>query len=108
MLHKVIELDEMVANDAWIRCEASEIGPYERLLDKPNKFRFEIEKRNPDSEALSDPANRSLPLFTLFGSCGQEKMHAFDEPTLLLQQSSGKRTVHSAAEGNNHTGRLPH
>jgi hypothetical protein len=44
MLHKVIELDEMVANDAWIRCEAAEIGAYERLLDKPNKFRFEIEK----------------------------------------------------------------
>jgi len=108
MLHKMIELDEVVANDAWIRREASEIGLYERLLDKPDKFRFEIEKGNPDSEALSDPDNRSLPLFTLFGSCGQEKMHAFDEPTLLLQQSSGKRTVHSAAEGNNHTGRLPH
>jgi hypothetical protein len=107
-LHEVIKLDEVIANNAWIRCEAFEIGLYERILDKPRKFRLEIKEGNPDSEALSDPENRSLPLFTLFGSCRQKKMNAFDAPTLVLQQSSGKRAVHSAAKGNNHTGRLPH
>jgi hypothetical protein len=108
MPNKVIELDEMVADNARIRREATEIGLYERLLYKTGKFRLEIKEGNLDSKALSDPGDRSLPLFTLFGSCGQEKMHAFNTPTLLLQQSGGKRAVHSAAEGNDRTGRLPH
>jgi len=68
LLHKMIELDEVVADDAWIRCEAPKIGLHERLLDKPDKFRLKIKKGNPDPEALSNPDNRSFPLFPLFGS----------------------------------------
>jgi hypothetical protein len=105
MLHKVVELDEMVANDAWIRCEASEIGLYERLLDQPNKFRFEIKKGNPDSR-LSPILTTDLFLCSSRWESRAGENARLQRASLHLQQTAARGAIHSAAEGNDHTGRL--